>query len=338
MILQLRKVTTYAFSILISIVGLWYAFQEINFKEFWSHLSSVNFGLLFFAMGLMIFSVLIRAYRWKLILKPFENFRINPLFESLMVGYFGNSVLPFRIGEVLRGYSLSKVSPLTFSVTFGTIILERILDMLGLILLIGIFTLAMFSIGDPKLIPLIPVWMMESIFTAVIITVVLFISILIFGRKLLIYFNRIQNGHESLLFKKVVGTLINLFDGITSLKNSNHSFQIALQTIYLWIIYYACAYLITQAVNINIGWIGVGIVLIGTTLSITVPAAPGYIGTYHAVVVFLGTTLFAIPRPEAQAFAVIIHASGYLPFVILGAYYFIKSSVHISDIKDKNLV
>jgi len=106
----------------------------------------------------------------------------------------------------------------------------------------------------------------------------------------------------------------------------------------LWVIYYACTYLIAQAVHINIGWIGIGIVLIGSTLSITVPAAPGYIGTYHAAIVYLGTTLFSIPRPEVQTFAVIMHASGYLPFVILGAYYFIKSSIHISDIKDKNLV
>jgi uncharacterized membrane protein YbhN (UPF0104 family) len=132
--------------------------------------------------------------------------------------------------------------------------------------------------------------------------------------------------------------LIDLLDGITSIKKSNHSFQIALQTIYLWVIYYACTYLITQAVHINIGWIEIGIVLAATTLSITVPAAPGYIGTYHAVIVYLGTTFFAISRPEAQAFAVIVHASGYLPFVIVGAYYFIKSSIHISDIKDKNLV
>ena len=106
----------------------------------------------------------------------------------------------------------------------------------------------------------------------------------------------------------------------------------------MWVIYYACTYLTAQAVHINIGWIEIGIVLIATTLSITVPAAPGYIGTYHAAIVYLGTTLFAISRPESQAFAVIIHASGYLPFVILGAYYFIKSSIHISDIKDKNLV
>ena len=320
--------------------GLWYAFQKINIAEFWFHLSSVNYGLLLFAMGLMIFSVLVRAYRWKLILKPFENFRINPLFESTMLGYFGNNVLPFRLGEVLRGYSLSKVSPLTFSVTLGTIILERILDMLGLILLIGIFMVALFSNGDPKLVFLIPAWMMKSIFIAVLSTVVLFISILIFGRNLLTYFNEIQkdrNGRKSLLFNRAVGILINLLDGITSIKKTNHSFQIALQTIYLWVIYYACTYLIAQAVHINIGWIGIGIVLIGSTLSITVPAAPGYIGTYHAAIVYLGTTLFSIPRPEVQTFAVIMHASGYLPFVILGAYYFIKSSIHISDIKDKNL-
>ena len=54
-----------------------------------------------------------------------------------------------------------------------------------------------------------------------------------------------------------------------------------------------------------------------------------------AVIVFLGTTVFAISRPEAQAFAVIAHACGYLPFVILGVYYFMKSSYKLSELKGK---
>ena len=69
-----------------------------------------------------------------------EKIDLHPLFESTMIGYFGNSVFPFRLGEILRGYSLCKNYSITFSVTFGTIILERILDMFGLIIrLIRIF-------------------------------------------------------------------------------------------------------------------------------------------------------------------------------------------------------
>ena len=333
-----KKLGIFLLSIIISIGGLWYAFNKIDLNEFWFHFSSVNYFLLVFVMLLLIFSVLIRAYRWKLILIPFEKIDLHPLFESTMIGYFGNSVFPFRLGEILRGYSLCNNYSITFSVTFGTIILERILDMFGLIILIGFVFVSILLFGDSNLLSLFPNWMINSIGIAVFST--LFIAVLIFflGDSIMKNLNRVQEKsikNESTISNTILNSLIHFLEGVTSLKKSDKIGKILVQSLYLWVIYFACSFLIVIALNIDIGWIEVGIILTATTLSITVPAAPGYIGTYHAVIVFLGTTLFAISRPEAQAFAVIAHACGYLPFVILGVYYFMKSSFKFSDIKGK---
>ena len=255
-----------------------------------------------------------------------------------MIGYFGNSVFPFRLGEILRGYSLCKNCPITFSVTFGTIILERILDMFGLIILIGFVFVSILLFGDSDLLSLFPDWMVNSIGIAAFSTLLLALLIFLLGESIIKILNHIQKNSiekESTIRNKILIPLIHLLEGITSLKKSNKIGQILVQSLNLWAIYYACSFLIVIALNIDIGWIEVGIILTATTLSITVPAAPGYIGTYHAVIVFLGTTLFSISRPEAQAFAVISHACGYLPFVILGVYYFMKSSYKLSELKGK---
>ena len=308
----------------------------IDLKEFWIHFSSVNYFLLFFAMGLLVFSVLVRAYRWKLLLKPFEKIDLHPLFESTMIGYFGNSVFPFRLGEILRGYSLSNNYPISFSVTFGTIIIERILDMLGLIILIGFVFFSIILFGDSNLFSLFPNWMVYSIGFAVFSTLFIVVLIFLLGGSIIEILNRVQKKsmkEESIFSNKILNSLIHLLEGITSLKKTDKICQILVQSLYLWTIYYVYSFLIVIALDIDIGWIEVGIILVATTLSITVPAAPGYIGTYHFVVVLFGTTLFAMSRPEAQAFAVIAHACGYLPFVILGFYYFMKSSLKFFEIE-----
>ena len=233
---------------------------------------------------------------------------------------------------------MCKNYPITFSVTFGTIILERILDMFGLIILIGFVFVSILLFGDSTLLSLFPNWMINSIGIAVFSTLLLAVLIFLLCDSIMNILNRIQKKSikkESTIRNKILNSLIHLLEGITSLKKSDKIGKILVQSLYLWVIYFACSFLIVIALNIDIGWIEVGIILAATTLSMSVPAAPGYIGTYHAVIVFLGTTLFAISRPEAQAFAVISHACGYLPFVILGLYYFMKSSFKFSDIKGK---
>ena len=58
-----------------------------------------------------------------------------------MVGYFGNSILPFKMGEILRGYAISKNNDLKTSTVLGSIVLERVCDLGGLLLLLMIVAL-----------------------------------------------------------------------------------------------------------------------------------------------------------------------------------------------------
>ena len=90
--------------------------------------------------------------------------------------------------------------------------------------------------------------------------------------------------------------------------------------------------------GIFIKWYEVCVLMISTTLAISVPAAPAYVGTYHATVVYVLTTFFLINQLKAQASAIIIHAVGTIPFIIIGAWYFINSSVSIREINAKELI
>lgn len=311
--------------ILLSLAGLYYAFRNMDLGEFWQYLTQVDVWLVVIAGLIMVLAVVVRAHRWQYILRPMESVSVRSLFAATMIGYFGNNVLPFRLGEVLRGYAVSKMSKMSSSSALGTIILERILDLGGL--LVVIFFFAMFY-------PLTG-WMDWLVYAMFLGIGGLFAVAIVLSRTSHNWVEKIRASRltQNRLGRRLVDWGVNILNGLTIIRQTRHSLMITLETLILWVFYYFSMYLVVIAVNVELSWIEVGVILIATTLSISIPAAPGYIGTYHAVAVYVMTTLFETPTAEAQAFAVLVHAMTVIPFILIGATYFARHSIHLSDIK-----
>ena len=77
-------------------------------------------------------SVLLRAIRWKWLFKVRELPSISSLYKAELIGYFGNNILPLRLGELLRSYFIGEEYKLSKSYVFGTIIMERLMDLVAL--------------------------------------------------------------------------------------------------------------------------------------------------------------------------------------------------------------
>ena len=114
----------------ISAFGIYLAFKGDNFGELVIQIQQVNYTGVFIASLLLIISCIVRAYRWQVLLNPVEAIPLHPLFGATLVGYFGNGVLAFRLGELLKSYSISMNNEVNTSQVFGTVILERFLDLL----------------------------------------------------------------------------------------------------------------------------------------------------------------------------------------------------------------
>ena len=314
----------------ISAAGLWYAFREMNFNELIEYLSQTNLSYILLAMLIMVASVALRAYRWQLMLKPIQIFTFNPLFGSTMIGYFGNGVLPFRLGELLRAYAISRSNMITASVAFGTIILERILDLMGLAAMMIFF--AFFS-------PLME-WSGKILIGLVVFTIGGLVFIIWLGKSHSNFHDKFVHWKlfQTSTGQKLLGNIQNVFTGLTSIVKTKHSVQLVFLTLMLWVLYYICIILVVFATGLKITWVAVGIVLIATTMAITVPSAPGYVGTYHAAAVYVLVNIFGVGLTESQAFAVLIHAIGFIPLVFIGFGYFLSSSIHISDVKTEEII
>ena len=119
--------------ILISIGGIYWAFRHFHFAEFTASIQEVKIIYLFVATILLWGSLWLRALRWRWLFKKENSPSIHSLYRAELIGYFGNNVLPLRLGELLRSYIVGKENHLSKSFVIGTVILERLMDMLALI-------------------------------------------------------------------------------------------------------------------------------------------------------------------------------------------------------------
>ena len=128
-------------SAVISFAGLYFAFHGENFQELTQQFRQVQWLPFWISIFLLLISCLVRALRWQYVLNPVAHIAIHPLFGSVMIGYFGNNILPFRLGEFVRSYYLYKRTGIGVTRGITAIFVERIFDALVLLLFIAVIGL-----------------------------------------------------------------------------------------------------------------------------------------------------------------------------------------------------
>ena len=302
--------------LLISVVGIYWAFHDFAFDQFIETIKSVRYEYVLFACILIISSVWLRAMRWKYLFKSEDGVETYSLFRYELIGYFGNNVLPLRLGELLRAYILGKRYSLSKSYVFGTIVLERILDTLALILL-SIILLFIYPLTS---------LIKSYIYTGMILSAILVVLLIILKRMDFI------NTERGFLF-----TISNFFQGFKNLEYNKIPILFIL-SIFTWSVYWLDVHLIQYAFGFGMNPADSLLLLVVSTLFMSIPSAPGMIGTFHFgvkyVMIDLFSTSYAYTVSEATSFAIVLHAYGYISYTLLGAIYFARSQFHKNAISE----
>ena len=116
--------------VIISMAGIYWAFKDFQLLDFKESIHQIDLLYLVLAPLFLWGSVWLRGLRWKWLFKQNDSPTISSLYRAELIGYFGNNVLPLRLGELLRSYIISKECSLSKSFVFGTVVLERLMDTL----------------------------------------------------------------------------------------------------------------------------------------------------------------------------------------------------------------
>jgi len=106
--IYMRRKIKSAIGISISLLLIWLIFKGTNWSEFLKAIQNINYFIIIAAMAIMVFSVWIRAIRWRILISKVGNVSTKDLYKVTMVGYMGNNILPLKMGELLRAYAISK--------------------------------------------------------------------------------------------------------------------------------------------------------------------------------------------------------------------------------------
>ncbi len=237
---KMKKVLSYLLPFVLMVVFLYLAFNNVNFEDVIEIISRISFFWFGVYLVVWFLSHLARAFRWRIIIRSVkEKTNVVNLFGAIMVGYGVNCVVP-RLGELYRGLFLGKWEDISRSSMVGTIVLERVID----ILVLGFSVLISVAIFPGNLYQEIT-WLRSTIYIG---------FVLIFGLIIFLYLvvKFKENFYNAILkfigkfSEKLADALARAFhlltDGFASLKGTKNFFSVVLLSAVIMFLYGLTAY------------------------------------------------------------------------------------------------
>jgi uncharacterized protein (TIRG00374 family) len=296
----------------------WLVYRDQNFSEYWERLKyDVNYYWVAVSLVLGIFSHISRTLRWKIALEPLGEFpKTSNTFIAVMVSYLMNLLLP-RMGEFVRCGLMTKYEKIPFAKLFGTVVTERIVDMIMLLILtliVAIFNLEKIVdlvVQNPELVANIKriatspyLW---TGFTLLILAVFL-------------YFKHLAKTRS----KNKVSQLLNGFiEGIKSVLSMKRYKAYIAHSIFIWLMYFLMLYMIFFSLDFtkNLGGLAALTTFVMASFGMIAPTQGG-MGAWH-IMAALSLKLFGVELSDGKFFAFLAHESTNLLIVIVGAVCFV---------------
>lgn len=334
--MNLKKILKYSVGILLSLIFLYFAFKGINFQELVDTLAGANYYWLVLFFLVQLLSHLVRAWRWKYLLNHIkENISVRNLFSSIMIGYMVNNFIP-RGGEIARPYTLGKLENISISSSLATVIVERVLDVLCLLILVIFILIYNYEL----LITNFP-WLRIAVIISVAVSTMGFGFFLLLSIKTKFAFGIIKKMTSFLpnsISGKIETLLRSFIEGLLVIKDPKTYIYISLFSLLLWAVYtiqwYIPFYSFNMVNDYSLTIISALMLNVIVAIGIMIPV-PGATGTYHAFCIQSLTGLFLVHSATAAAYATVTHAVGLIGITIVGLYFFMSDNMKLSTITKK---
>jgi uncharacterized protein (TIRG00374 family) len=315
----LRRLLVALIGIGISAVALGIAVRNVDLATVARRLSEADVRYLLLALVAASVQVCLRTLRWQVLLpvRPGgERVEARRILPVLLIGYLGNVALPARLGEVIRTFLLSRRESLDSVAVFGTVVLERILDVAALAAFALIVALA---VGAPP-------WILGAAGLAAGIGVVgLLVATAGLPRAVLTMSDRLEpsasaTGSSSFRLRGAAALLrlVRRFSGGVGGSHSRRAIATAASLSFLaWPFDALLVWLVSSSINVDISPGAAALISAAAVLSTAVPSAPGYLGTYELAAASAAQAMGVASSP-AFAVAVLAHAFTILPAAIAG--------------------
>jgi uncharacterized protein (TIRG00374 family) len=312
-------------------VGLLAVFlRNADLGRVWASVRAARPDYLALALVLTSGTFIVRAERWQYLLGPLGRTRFSTVFRATVIGFAASAVLPARAGEVIRPYLLARREGLSATAAFATIVVERILDLVAVLLLMAAFLIWF----DPGL---------ESRDSAVFLAIRfggLVMAPVAVGTLAVMF---VMAGHPERLHAWVlkaeailparIAALIARFartfaEGFAVVRSPGRLVAAIAWSIVLWIAIASGIWAVSVAFGIAMPFTGAWLMLAPLVVGVAVPT-PGGVGGFHEAYRIGATGFFGADNDIAVGAAIVLHAISVGPVIIVGLLFIVQDGLKL---------
>jgi uncharacterized protein (TIRG00374 family) len=293
--------------------------RDVPFSEVARVISQANLVLLFgLSIPAYVLVVYLRALRWKHLTAPVHGYSTGVLFRATAVGFMANNVFPLRMGEVIRSWYLAREGGGSRAAVFGTVILERVIDMVTVIGL-AFAVLALLGAGHEGRIAQGALLLLPVAIAPIVVLVLLEAA----PAPTIGFATKLAGAFSDRFAEFLEYTLTRFSEGLGALRSGRSLLLVACYTLMIW--------LVAATIPLLAAFAAVGVVfgsaldtigaawftLAAIGMAVALPSAPGFFGPYHFACK-VALERFGIAPETAVALGTMIHAVFWLSLTILG--------------------
>lgn len=308
----------------IGVVLLWFAFRSTDFTRLAADIKEADYSWLLLSVFFALLAFISRAQRWVLLIHPLGfSPSLKNAFYALMTGYLANIALP-RVGEITRCVALGKKEKIPVDQLIGTVVVERTIDFMSLLL---IMIILIFTSGDQiglflKESILIPIQQkVFTIFGSTWIFGAILLSLLLITLFLVIWYKK--SLRKIRFFSKIFDLARGIINGLKTITNLKRKWEFIFHTIFIWINYALMTWVVVFSLestsHLTFGD-SIFLLVIGG-LAMSAPVQSG-LGAFHYIISRGLAFVKDIPIEDGLAYALLAHESQLIFIAIIGTISF----------------
>jgi glycosyltransferase 2 family protein len=299
----------------ISAAALVWVYWGFEWKTELPKLAAADWRWVTFAMAADIATYFFQGWRWSLLLRPVATARILRSVQAIFVGLFANSVLPLRTGEILRTLLQSRWVEIPVSVCLSSVLIERLLD--GILLILCFYSVTYFVE--------VPGFLRDA---SLILAVVVGILSVLLG---LVMFHK-HHAHAAVSRSRWKDALWHVVEGLHAMGNS----PTFIPAVAVSVMYLASQvipiYALGRGLGLDISLGASAVVLVILRIGTVLPEAPSNVGVFQFFAV-LGLQLFGLDKGVAAGFATLLFLVMTVPLWVGGAVACTLAGLRIRDLQ-----
>ncbi len=300
----------------------------------WAEMREADPWLLVLGTLVTLATYLLRTWRWQMLLRPIGPAGFATAFRATVIGFSASFLLPARAGEFIRPYLLARREHLSATACFATIVLERLLDLVTVLLLFSAFLLFFdpgLAAADPRTFAAVRVGAAGAAVTAVVGLVVL--TVLAghperLGRAA----GRLERWLPGRLGSVLERAVARFAEGMAVLRRPAELARALALSVPLWMSIAAGIWLTARAFHITFPYTGSFLVMSLLVVGVAVPT-PGAIGGFHAAFRIAVMAFYGASEDRAVGAAIVLHAVSFLPVTIAGIAFMAHEGMSVGNMR-----